>query len=77
MKKLLPILLFCVLFTTTAAAQDKSEILYQEQFEGSGAGELENSLSDETKEFLFEMGMDPENPESLTDIGIGTFFTKL
>ena len=77
MKKLLPILLFCVLFTTTAAAQDKSEILYQEQFEGSGAGELENSLPDETKEFLFEMGMDPENPESLTDIGIGTFFTKL
>ncbi len=66
MKKLILIIFFCFVFTLGVSAEETD--LYGEQYEISGAEEINDFLDDETKRFLESNGLDPKNPNWVNSI---------
>ena len=73
MKKLILILLFMLVFAIPA----KAEGLYSEQFDASGAGDINDLLSDGAAEILEDMEIDPRDPEWVNNLGAENVFSKL
>lgn len=61
-KRIFAFIIMAVIFTVTVSAEElNNEEFYRNQYELSGADELSDYLPDETKDFLYENGIDPEN----------------
>ncbi len=74
MKKVLfTVLLLLFLFSFSANAEQ----LYEEQYEKSGAGSLQENLPEETKELLESLEIDPSNSEWVNKITTGNVFTMI
>ena len=66
MKKLIFIMLFCFIFSFSVSAAETD--IYEEQYEISGAEEINDFLDDETRNFLEINGIDPKNPDWVNSI---------
>lgn len=77
------LLLFCFLFSAPASAaqqtssqQDVQEY-YREQFQKSGAADLQDSLPQDTKKILDQLGVDEGNWSSISSITPQNYFQKI
>ena len=72
---------FCCFALPAAAQEDTEEItpeqLYEEQIKASGAGELDEALPEEYSEIIWDMGIEADDPTSITDVSIGSVFSSL
>lgn len=59
------IIMFCFSFTVYGAENDEADSLYRKQFSVSGAGELMDSLPDETKKLISDMDFSISDIDSL------------
>lgn len=66
MKKLIFIMLFCFIFSFSVSAAETD--IYEEQYEISGAEEINDFLDDGTRNFLEINGIDPKNPDWVNSI---------
>lgn len=66
--------LFCPLFTARADTDAESRQpadIYAEQYDASGADQLEEALPEETREWLESWGLDPSDPASASGLSVG------
>lgn len=77
-RKLLTIfILFFVLSVECSAAEVEANGIYRKQYELSSAGELDESLPDDTAEFFEQNGMDPENPDWVNEFTAQNVFSHI
>ena len=77
-KRILTVILFLFVFSLPVAAEETSpEDFYSRQFDLSGADELENYLSDDTKEYIDQNGLNPENSNWLSSISPENVFVHI
>jgi len=61
-KKIIAVIFLCCCFSVTAYAEELSpEEFYINQYKNSGSDELNNYLPEQTKEYFFQNGINPEN----------------
>ena len=65
---------FCPKVLANEEALKEEASIYEKQFEISGAGELGETLSEETKNLLNELGIDPSSYQSLSAPSVKSFF---
>ena len=75
MKRLVCAVLLMLSLTLFASGQEGD--IYREQFDMSGAGNIETALPEETQEALDDMDVSPENPQSMLDLTLNGFFEML
>lgn len=61
---MLSLIFLLILVTTSVSAENTTENIYKRQFEISGADELDDLLSDDTREILRDIGIDVETYNS-------------
>lgn len=59
LKRITVIILFLLVFTLPVSAQEND--IYNEQYESIGADDIKYSLPEETRQFLYENGIDPSD----------------
>lgn len=71
------IFVFLSAFTFSAYAESdtKSDELYQNQYNASGAEKLEEMLPKDTRDIIESFGIDPKNPQSFENFGSENFFS--
>lgn len=74
MKRVICVIFLCLLFAITASAEENT---YLEQYEASGAKELEGLLSDDVRDFFTAFGIDPENPDWVNKITAENIFSQI
>ena len=79
MKRLVAIIFVLLIFTPlNCYAEDNSyEEIYRQQYESANLNDLQNSLPEDTKDFLNENGMDIENPDWVNEISLENVFTHI
>lgn len=66
MKRIILCFIFMFIFILPVSAEEAD--IYSEQYEISGAGELEDALPDSTREYFSEIGIDPKDPDWIDSI---------
>ncbi len=75
MKKLFLIVLFIVIFTTTAYAEETT--IYEEQLENSGILEIEDKLPQDVREYINQNGLDIRDYNWINNIKTENVFTHI
>lgn len=70
------ILLFCFSVTVNAEELSPGEF-YRNQYELSEADELQNFLPEQTKDYLSENGINPENPDWVNSLKVENVFSHI
>ena len=76
-KRILTFIIMIFLFALPVSAHGSQEDFYREQFDLSGADTLDNSLPDETREFLENYGLNPENENWLSSVTPKNVFSHI
>lgn len=63
-----------ILFAINISAQSDTGDFYAEQYEKSGAEDIEDSLPDETRNYLSENGIDPSDCDWVNKLSVGGVF---
>ncbi len=71
------VLLFCFSGFNCSAEEIKENDIYAEQYELSGADELDKSLPDGTAEYLNQNGISPENPNWVNSLSTQNVFSHI
>lgn len=80
MKFVILLSVFLVLFSPSVKAEDSiktSEDFYREQYEISGADQIEENIPPKTKEYLEENGLNPENFNWVDNLSAENVFTHI
>ena len=78
MKRIIIGLILIVVFPFSVSAQDTStENFYAEQYELSGADDLQYALPEDTREFMNQNGIDAENPDFVNSLTTQNVFSHI
>lgn len=75
MKRIVCTLAAMLLLTLFASGEDTH--IFAQQYDMSGAGDIQSALPDETRDTLDDMDVSPDNPQSMLDMTLNGFFEML